>query len=82
MDYELLQPEQQAEILRDRLRLLESEHYGLSRGFSTIPHAVVHMEGETAEEALARMRKERLPEIEKEVKGLRIELKSAEDGTL
>lgn len=82
MDYDLLDSDTQAGLLRDKLRSLESEHYGITHNFSAVAHAVVHEEGETSDEALKRFYAQRLPEIETEVKKLRKELKALEDGKL
>lgn len=55
--------------LMDQIGRLETEHFGLKRGFSTVNHAwqTVHDDGETLDSSYRRFVAERLPHVEAEL---------------
>lgn len=79
MRYKFLDKEDQREALETRIKTLELEHFGLVNGFSAVPHAAIHEEGETADDALARVRKARLPHVKDELKELHATLAAMDD---
>ena len=77
--YRMLAPEDQRESLMRRIGVLETEHFGLTREFSTVPHSGTVEEGETPDEAYRRFVAERLPAVESELQRLYAEIDALDE---
>lgn len=66
-EYRTIEPQDKANMLLDQIGRLETEHFGLKRGYSTVDHAYEILDPDTPAEAYRRMISERLPHVEAEL---------------
>lgn len=65
--YRRVEVQAQHDMLLDQIGRLETEHFGLTRGFSTVSHTGNIEDDETGDESYRRFVAERLPHVEAEL---------------
>jgi hypothetical protein len=65
--YRLLAAKEQRDHIENQIQRLETEHFGLTRGFSTVSHSGQLLEGETVDQSVRRVYDKRRTHVEAEL---------------